>query len=294
LDIDLIRSFFAVVAHGSLNKAATHLRVSQSTLTRQMQQLEQAVGGALLERGSAGVALTATGHALHAGMAPVLLDYDRVLAQARRRARGQSAELRIGYLASAADFLHPALTALRKTHPEIKVQLLDLSPGEQITALRAGTLDVALIGHAGALFAKEFYLRKLAALPLLVALAADHPRARAARIALRDLAPEVFVGAREADMPGHNAWITQLCKRAGFRARFIQDAESLTHGLSLTVTDGAVSLLPHYIAKTKVPGVVFRPLKDATATWDLFIAWQRGKAPAPLKTFLAALPANSR
>ncbi|HEY9250034.1 MAG TPA: LysR family transcriptional regulator, partial [Rariglobus sp.] len=59
-----MKSFFAIVEQGSLNKAAERLRVSQSTLTRQMQSLEQEVGGALLERSPGGVALTATGHAL--------------------------------------------------------------------------------------------------------------------------------------------------------------------------------------------------------------------------------------
>jgi len=36
-------------------------------------------------------------------------------------------------------FLDPALSALRRTHPEVKVKLFDLSPGEQIVALRKGT-----------------------------------------------------------------------------------------------------------------------------------------------------------
>ena len=96
MNLDLLRSFFAIVESGSLNKAADRLRVSQSTLTRQMQALEQDVGGPLLERGPGGVALTATGHALLDGTRPLLAKFDGVLAGVRQRARGQSAELRIG------------------------------------------------------------------------------------------------------------------------------------------------------------------------------------------------------
>jgi acetolactate decarboxylase len=37
----------------------------------------------------------------------------------------------------------------------------DLSPGEQIEALRKGEIDLALIGQEGALLSSEFYIRKL-------------------------------------------------------------------------------------------------------------------------------------
>lgn len=290
VNLDLLRSFLAIVEQGSLNKAADRLRVSQSTLTRQMQALEQEVGGPLLERSPGGVALTTTGRALLDGVAPLLVKFDAVLAGVRQRARGQNAELRIGYLMSAAsDYLNPALAALRKAHPEVKVKMRDLSPGEQIAALRAGEIDVALIGYAGAFVDKEFYVKKLATLPVLVAMAADHPLAKQAYVKLADLKKELFVGAAGEDMPGHNQWVSKLCKRAGFRARFVQDADSLGHALSLTVTEGAVMLQPDYAHPTTVPGVVFRPLKDAAATCPLMVAWQRGKVSPPARTLLAAL-----
>ncbi|HTJ79839.1 MAG TPA: LysR substrate-binding domain-containing protein [Rariglobus sp.] len=294
MNLDLLRSFVAIVEQGSLNKAADRLRVSQSTLTRQMQALEQDVGGPLLERSPGGVALTPTGHALLEGTRPLLAKFDAVLAGVRQRARGQSSELRIGYLMSAAaDYLNPALAALRKAHPEVKVKMRDLSPGEQIAALRAGEIDVALVGYAGTFLEKEFYVKSLVVLPVLVAMAEDQPLAKKPSVKLTDLRKEVFVGAAEADMPGHNQWVTRLCKRAGFRARFVQEADSLTHALSLTVTEDAVALLPDYSNKIKVPGVVFRPLKDAAATCPLMVAWQRGKTSVPVRTLLAALPGKT-
>lgn len=290
VNIDLLRSFFAIVEQGSLNKAAERLRVSQSTLTRQAQALEQEVGGPLLERSPGGVAPTAAGYALIEGMRPVLEQFDRALEAVRERARGRSLELRIGYLMSAApDYLNPALAALRKAHPEVRVKMRDLSPGEQIAALRAGEIDVALLGYAGALIAREFYVKKLASLPVMAAVAECHPLAQAASVRLADLRGQEFVGALEADMPGYNRWIAQLCRKAGFRARFVQDADSLTHGLSLVVTEGAVSLLPEYATTVRVPGVVFLALRDAAAKWELMVAWQRGKVSVPARAMLEAL-----
>ncbi len=295
VNLDLLRSFFAIVECGSLNKAAERLRVSQSTLTRQMQALEQEAGGALLERGPGGVALTAAGHALLEGMRPVLADFDAALAGVRRQARGQSAELRVGYLMSAAvDYLNPALAALRKAHPEVRVKMRDLSPGEQIAALRAGELDVALLGQAGALLKTEFYVKTLAVLPVLAVLPEDHALAGRKAVRLADLKRELFVGAPDEDLPGHNQWVARLCRRAGFRARFVQDADSLTHGLSVVVTEGAVALMPGHAASMQAPGVVMKPLQDAAAKWELMVAWQRGKASPALKALVDALPAAGR
>ncbi len=295
VNLNLLRSFFAIVEHGSLNQAAVRLQVSQSTLSRQLQALEHEFGGPLLERGAGGVALTATGHALVDGMKPVLAAFDGVLGVVRQRARGQRTELRIGYLMSAAsDYLNPALAELRKAHPEVKVRMLDLSPGEQIAALRKGEIDVGLIGQEGVLQTKEFYVRTIAVLPVLVALAVDHLLAAAPTVKLEELHQAVFVGAHDRDLPGHNPWVSRLCKRAGFRVRFVQDADSLPHALSMVVTEGAVMLLPEYAGRRPVPGVVFRPLLAAGAQWQLQVAWLRGKTPVPVKALLAALPAAKR
>jgi DNA-binding transcriptional LysR family regulator len=294
VNLDLLRSFFEIAAQGSLSKAAERLRVSQSTLTRQMNALEHEIGGALLERSPSGVALTATGHVLLDNVRPVLAKFDAAMGEARKLARGQSASLRIGYIMSAAqEFLNPALAALRRAHPEVKVKLLDFSPGEQIGALRNGEIDVALIGQAGTFIDKEFYVKRLATLPVMVALADNHPLASITNISLSDLKGDLFVGAQEHDMPGYNRWISQICRKAGFRARFVDDAESLTHGLAMVVTDGAVSLIPDYARKTNVPGIVIRALKSPAPKWDLLVAWQRGRTSAPLRALLDALPTRA-
>jgi DNA-binding transcriptional LysR family regulator len=291
VNLDLLRSFFEIAELGSLSKAAERLRVSQSTLTRQMHALEHEVGGALFERSPAGVALTATGYVLVDGMKPLLARFDAALADARKLARGQSASLRVGYIASVAqEYLSPALAALRRVHPEVKVKLLDLSPGEQIEALRKGEIDVALFGHAGASLAKEFYVRRVATLSMLAVVPENHPLAAKLAVALTDFKNELLVGAPQSDLPGYNRWITQLCRKAGFRARFVEDAGSLSHGLALVVTENAVSLLPEYSKKSGAPGVAFRPLKEPAPKWDLIIAWQRGRVSAPLRTLIDAVP----
>lgn len=285
-----LRVFLVALEEGSLNRAASRLRMSQSALSRQMQSLEHEIGGPLLERTTSGVRPTDVGHALAASVPAVLAAYDAAIAEARRLARGQRDFIRIGYLGSAAEiFLDPALAELRRANPGVKVKLLDLSPGEQIAALRKGELDLAMTGQEGGFAAGEFYTRRLATLPLVVALPDDHPLAKRRSVALGDLRNERFLSAPEADVPGRDRWTVQLCRRAGFRPRFATGADSISSGFSMINSEGAVALLPGYIRKHPASGVVCVEISDATARWDFLVVWQRGKASAALRAMLDAL-----
>lgn len=290
VNLDLLRSFFAISEFGSLSRAAEQLHLSQSTLTRQVQSLETEMGGQLMERGHRGVALTAAGHALLEGMRPVVARADIVVAETRRLARGQTSSLRVGYLMSAAgDYLNPALAALRRSRPHTKIRLVDLSPGDQVAALRGGGLDVAVLGNVNAAVAREFFVRRIATLDVVVALPETHELAEGDEIFLRDLRREAFVGADPEDIPGFNNWMIQLCRRAKFRPKIVENADSLTHALSLLVAENAVMLMPSLVSKFKVPGVTFRPLGGATVKWDLQVAWQRGKIAEPVKELVDLL-----
>jgi DNA-binding transcriptional LysR family regulator len=259
-----------------------------------MQALETEVGGALFERTTSGIRPTDAGHALAASMPRVLAEYDAALAEARRLARGQRDFLRIGYLGSAAQsFLNPALAALRRSHPEVKTKLLDLSPGEQIAALRKGDIDLALAGQEGCLAAREFYVRKIATMPVLAALPADHPLASRRTLPLKALSQERFLSSPEADLPGRDRWITQLCRRAGFRPHFGQPARSLAEGFSLISGEGLVALLPAYLKDHPTAGVAMVRLSDPGATWDFVVFWQRGRISEPCRALVDALPACS-
>ncbi len=273
-----LRVFLMALEEGSLNKAATRLRMSQSALSRQMQALEAEIGGPLLERTTSGVRPTDAGHALAASMPGLLASYDTAIAEARRVARGQKDFLRIGYLGSAAQaYLDPALSALRKSNPDVKVKLNDLSPGEQITALRKGEIDLGITGQEGDLAATEFYTRKLATLPVIALLPADHPLASKKRIALKELRGERFLSAPEEDMPGRDRWVVQLCRRAGFRPKFVQEATTVSNMFTLINSEGAVALAPAYLALYPSSGVRAVMLSDAKATWDFLVVWQRGE-----------------
>ncbi|HSI64731.1 MAG TPA: LysR family transcriptional regulator [Candidatus Saccharimonadia bacterium] len=288
--IDRIRALLIVIEEGSVNRAALRLRITQPALSRQMKALEDEIGGRLLEREASGVSPTGLGHAVVKSMRPVVKAYDTVLAGLRRQARGEQAELRVGYLISAAQsVLTPALARLRKAHPGLKLKLHDMSPREQIDGLRAGELDVALIGQEGVVAASEFHSAKLRSFGVCVAVSDGDPLAQRKSVPVKELMGRDFIGLDEDQMPGRNRWMTALCKTAGFKPRFLSMVDGITNVLSQVVSESAVTLLPGYFVKFQHPGVTFVPISDERARWDFIVLWQRGRASTSTRALVDAL-----
>jgi DNA-binding transcriptional LysR family regulator len=76
---------------------------------------------------------------------------------------------------------------VRRSYPETVLKLVNLSPGKQIVALRAGEIDIGLTNESGELLASEFYTRKLDEMGSYVALPEQHRLATQDRLQLSDL-----------------------------------------------------------------------------------------------------------
>lgn len=286
-----IRAFLIVSQEGSINRAAERLRMSQSALSRQIQSLEHEMGGALFERTSSGISLTPAGLALRARMSAVLSGYDRAVMEVRRIVRGEQTILRIGYMASAAkDYLETALQHVRAQHPGLVLKLLDLSPGEQIAAFRAGEIDVGMTDESAEVLAREFYTRVLVSIPTLVALPEQHRLRKLASVRLAQLKNEVFVQSDEGEVPGLTRRIAALCWRHGkFRPRFVGPTHSLAETLQTIANENAVAILPRFARNHSATGVVFVPLADEAVQSKILVVWQRGTPTPALRTLLDAL-----
>ena len=294
--IEKLRLFLTILEEGSLRRAAERCRISQSAITRQIQLLEHDLGGRVLERTSAGVRPTSGGHALAEKARTLLADYDSAMAEVRRLVRGESDRLRIGYLASAMqEYLAPALTALRRTHPKLKIKMFDQTPAEMISALRRGEIDLAMSFDGADALSHDYYTHKFGSVPSLVALL--HPLASQKQISISQLKNEPFVRMPDDVLPGYNQKIVRFCRRFGkFRPRFVSIGipASMIEGLMTMASEGAIALSPTFISHLVVPNVVMIPIAEKEANWDLFVVWQRGKTAGSLRDLLDCLQSKPK
>jgi len=141
-DWTLLRAFLEVASTGSLSRAAVALGSSQPTLSRQIAQLEAQLGHALFERTTRGVRLTEAGAALRAP-AERMHEHARQFAMVAA-GRSQTVAGTVRVTASevfSAYVLPELLLGLRRTHPEIQIELVASNSVENLLEREA---DIAL------------------------------------------------------------------------------------------------------------------------------------------------------
>ena len=175
--------------------------------------------------------------------------------------------------------------------------MLDLTPGEVMSALRRGEIDLAL-SHVGMdLLSRDFYTRKIDNVSGVAVLPIHHRLASQKQIWISQLKHERFLQVADTCAPGYNKRVSQLCHRfAKFRPRFapVRAFESIAESLAISGNEDAISLNPNFVRHLKIPNVAMVPISDKAATWDLFVAWQRGKTAASVRALIDALDLKSR
>jgi DNA-binding transcriptional LysR family regulator len=125
---DLYRSFLAVLTEGSLSGAARALGLTQPTVGRHIDALEQALGLSLFTRSQAGFIATDAAHALRPYTETLASASSALLRAASGMGRGADAQISGTVRVTASEVvsvevLPPLLARLRDTHPGITIQL---------------------------------------------------------------------------------------------------------------------------------------------------------------------------
>jgi DNA-binding transcriptional LysR family regulator len=143
--IQHIRAFLAVANSGSFAKAAVELNLSPSALTVQIQQLEEWLGVALLERSPRQVSLTAAGQNNRGPMEKLLLDLDNIVSGSRDLAALKRGVVTIAALPSmCSGALPPILKAFREQFPGVDIRLRDVVAQRIDALVREGEVDFGL------------------------------------------------------------------------------------------------------------------------------------------------------
>lgn len=97
-----LKYFQSVVRLGSFSAAAEENFISQSAISQQVQSLERELGFALLVRKNRSFSLTPAGEYFYRKSLLLTADCDRMCAEAAKIAKGEAANLKIGYLRTYA------------------------------------------------------------------------------------------------------------------------------------------------------------------------------------------------
>lgn len=183
MNLNQLRAFRTVAAHGSFTAAAKHLGLTQPALTAQVRALEKAHDVVLFERRPRGVELTSTGRAL-------VVTADELFAvEAKAEAvLSKTPGVPSGVLKVAADNPHrlmPLLVRYRRRHPLVRLDVVIGNAREVTERLREYRSDVALVSVATN--DTNLMVRTIESSPLMLVTPKRHEWAKRRSIALSSL-----------------------------------------------------------------------------------------------------------
>src|ERR1041385_8343418 len=282
MELRHLRYFVTVAEELNISRASARLRISQPAVSRQLRDLEGELRVALFIREKHGLKLTPAGQSFLAHARDLLRRSGDAVKEMAAFSEQAKESLTVGYIAPVlSSILTPALRSFSQAHPHTEVVLREMTPGEQVKALRAGRIDLALLGNPCAELDLEFTMTVLTRLPLQAVLPDNHLLALRKRLALSELEGESFIGFSEETFPGRNDAICAGCQSAGFTPRFKHYVENLTALPALVAAGKGVTLAPAEVSQLPHPQAVFVPLTPPAPT-VVSAAARRKDDPNPL------------
>src|SRR5215510_3774680 len=146
LTLRQLRYFDALARHGHFGRAAESCSISQPALSMQIKEMEEALGGLLLERSARQVTLTRFGEELAGRVRDILRSVDELGDFARASRDRFAGRLRIGMIPTIAPYLLPEITKnLTRLHPELDIRVRETMTPKLIQELTEGRLDTAIL-----------------------------------------------------------------------------------------------------------------------------------------------------
>lgn len=269
------RAFVAVGRELHFGRAALSLGLTQSAVSRQVAELEAAVGFSLVQRTTRQVALTAAGQRLWTGFVEGLASIDDALGQAGDFARGHKGVVRIGYTrVSMICRGGVAIQQLRNEVPDVLIEMHELGTNAQVEALAAQRIDIGLLHPPVPV--EGLRIEPLGIEPIVITASPRHPRA-SDTVALAELADEPMILYPRAVGPVLYDAITATCAAAGFSMQIVQHCTSWETAVDLAGSGLGLAWAPRALADRRSGQVATLSVSDALPELPCALAIRRGE-----------------
>lgn len=276
MELRQLKYFITIAQEQSFTKASERLHITQPALSRQIKQLEDGLGTVLFLRTKDGLILTQAGMYLFEQAQNILQQCQIVIQTIRDQYSSTATDkpLIIGYIPTILQsFLGATLHTFGLTYPHVSIALKEMSPSQQVQALRDKAIDIAFMGNPPDELASEFQVQCIRLVPIVVLLPETHPSAQQRSLDLAEFARCKFIGMVEETFPGRNDRIRHCCQMAGFIPNLHSMADTHSSMIMMVGLGQGIAIMPNEAAALPHPKVTFVPLHHplyyarSTAVW---------------------------
>ncbi|CAI6082608.1 LysR family transcriptional regulator [Cohnella sp. JJ-181] len=258
MDIRGISTFQTIVRTGSFQKAAQELQYAQSTITKQIQNLEDSLGVKLLERGKK-LRLTQAGELFIAKSDRLLRDYYELQQTMTDLNDGEKGSVNVGIMEPAASYRIPALLKrFAEAYPSVDVHLRIHNSHMFNQLVSDGSVDFAICATPDSGLGTTF--EPLYVEDIVLLLPSAHSLAKRRRIQLSDLRGEQIL-LTNATCPFRRKLETALHERGGTPYRKIEIGNMAALKYYVQV-DYGIAAVPRITVTPPPEGTIVRAIED--------------------------------
>lgn len=145
METRILNYFLQIAKYGNMSKAAEEMHVTQPTLSRQIQNLEEQLGTKLFDRNNKKMTLTSAG-VIFQQRAQEILTLLNKAEQDVQNENGLNGTIAIGCVESnVAEFLSKIIIAFHKKYPNIKFSIYDADGDDIKDKLDKGMIDLGFL-----------------------------------------------------------------------------------------------------------------------------------------------------
>lgn len=177
MNLRTLKRFLAVVELGSINKAAAHLNVSQPSLSKDIQDLEEELGVELFTRTARGVSLTSFGQTIFLRVKLIDAEFRKLESDARALRDVSIGEVNVGVVPGFLQnqVLPQATLNLTRRARSLTVNYQFGNRSSLLQPLLRGDLDFAIVSIENDEFADELVSEPLVSDRNAIVVRSNHP-----------------------------------------------------------------------------------------------------------------------
>ena len=277
--------FLAVAEELHFKKAADKLFISQPGLSKQIKEMEEALGFKLFERNNRNVVLTAAGKYLKEEITLLLNDNERILRHAQHIATGNEGEIHLGYVGSAMQTIIPKLLIrFRKKYPSIHFSLQEMDNNRQINDLLGNKIDIGFVRLNEV--PKALSLRPVFDETFSLVLPRNHALNSRNFTSLNQLKEEQFIFFEKAYSPSYHEKVMSMFEDCGFSPTISHTSVHATTIYRLVENSFGVAIVPSSLKLGYNMNIKFIELKNVPQRAVLSLAWNKENRNPMLGHFL--------
>lgn len=284
MNIFQIECFLALAKSLNFTQTSEEMYITQPTLSRNIASLEQEIGAQLLIRNTKSVELTPAGEAFAQRAAKIVEQYHRGIEDARQAKSGTIGLIKLGVQQDSFEISAVRLvTAFRRKHPEIQLQIRTMSNSRLVQKLNAGELDVIVSGgdvnldNPGKLVLVE--RQECAVFPV------DHPFAERESVTMKELKDENFVAMSPSFSTSGHYLLLKYAAEAGFKPNIVSVVESIPAVLMQVACGTGIAVLYKELSITSRGMLKFVPI-EGLPTYKRRLLWDNDSKNPALHAFV--------